>query len=118
MNIKIFGNSEYCETIHDYLLSGSINELVSDLTITKDSGSTPTTNSDDLVIINGTDSTMLDYYENNLSGSCATVIANTRENYDELWKNYNFADLIFTKQYPNDYLTNKIVIYKSSYDGN
>ena len=100
MNIKILGNSDYCQTIESYLTSGSIGNYTS-YTITKDSGSTPSMNSYDVGIVDGTDSTL------------CTYVANEKGVINKEWKNYTFQDRTFTNEYPNEYLIVKLVEYNN-----
>ena len=72
-------------------------------------------NSYDVGIVDGTDSTLCTYVENNVSSSDTHLcIANEKGVINKEWKNYTFQDRTFTNEYPNEYLIVKLVEYNNT----
>ena len=119
MNIRIIGNTEYCDTIESLFVSNSnvnIYSLEESVTFIKDDGTNLNVPNVDIIVMDGTNTSLCQSVREQNSGIplCVAFLPNDTTWLNKEWKTID-ADRFFLRNYPTDYLIYKVhECYKQS----
>lgn len=119
MNIRIIGNTEYCDTIESTFVSNSnvnIYSLEESVTFIKDDGTNLNVPNVDIIVMDGTNTSLCQSVREQNSGIplCVAFLPNDTTWLNKEWKTID-ADRFFLRNYPADYLIYKVhECYKQS----
>lgn len=111
MNIRIIGNSDYCNEIENKFISNpSATQLVDSISFTKDDGSTLSLPNVDTIVIDGSNTPLCQSIRTaNSSTIMCVVFLQTDDSWmTKEWKSIE-AERFFYKNYPDEYLVYKII---------
>lgn len=119
MNIRIIGNTEYCDTIESTFVSNSnvnIYSLEESVTFIKDDGTNLNVPNVDIIVMDGTNTSLCQSVreQNSEIPLCVAFLPNDTTWLNKEWKTID-ADRFFLRNYPADYLIYKVhECYKQS----